>query len=59
MIVCLQDPMLPLESTCVTVPTEETFQSVPECINFIKGFQQRNYDPKMYVTGFCTSKGSI
>lgn len=59
MIVCLQDPMLPLESTCITVPTKDTFQSVPECINFIKDFQQTNYNPDIFMTGFCTTKGTI
>ena len=59
MIVCLQDPFLNLNQTCISVPMKEQFQSVPECMYFVEGFKQRNYNPEIFMTGFCTSKQSI
>jgi hypothetical protein len=59
MIVCLQDPFLELGKSCITVPMKEQFQSVPECIYFVEGFKQRNYNSEIFMTGFCTTKQSI
>ncbi len=58
-IVCLQDSFLDLNKTCINVPMKEQFQSVPECMYFVEGFKQRNYNPEIFMTGFCTTKGTI
>ena len=59
MIVCLQDAMLPLKDTCLPIPTEERFQTVSECLYFVDDFKRRNYNPNIYMTGFCTTKDTI
>lgn len=59
MIVCIQDVSLALKDSCIVVPTEQSFNSVNECIDFVDGYKKRNVDPNVFLSGFCTSKGTI
>ena len=59
MIVCIQDVSLALKDSCIVVPTEQSFNSVNECLYFVDGYKKRNLDPNVFMTGFCTSKGTI
>lgn len=56
MIVCLQDPLLPLKDSCITVPMEEQFETVNECMYFSRELKAMNRDPNIYMSAFCTTK---
>ena len=59
MIVGIQDVSFALKDSCIVVPTEQSFNSVNECIYFVDGYKKRNVDPNVFLSGFCTSKGTI
>jgi hypothetical protein len=56
---CLQNPTLPLDKTCVALPTQETFQTIDDCLFFVDDVKRQLYRPDVYVTGFCTAKDII
>lgn len=58
MIVCLQDPFIPLKDSCITVPMEEQFDTVEECLIFSQGVRNMNRDPRIYMNAFCTTKST-
>jgi len=59
LIMCLQNPTLPLDKTCVALPTQETFQTIDDCLFFVDDVKRQLYRPDVYVTGFCTAKDII
>tara|TARA_B100001063_G_C16752234_1_gene550936 strand:+ start:593 stop:790 length:198 start_codon:yes stop_codon:yes gene_type:complete len=59
LIMCLQNPTLPLNKTCVALPTQETFQTVNDCLFFLDDVKRQLYRPDVYITGFCTAKDII
>jgi hypothetical protein len=59
LIMCLQNPTLPLDKTCVALPTQETFQTIDDCLFFVEDVKRQVYRSDVYVTGFCTAKNII
>ena len=59
LIMCLQNPTIPLNKTCVALPTQETFETVNDCIFFVEEIKRQSYRPEIYLTGFCTTKDII
>ena len=56
---CLQNPTLPLDKTCVALPTQDTFQTIDDCLFFVDDVKRQLYRPDVYITGFCTAKDII
>ena len=59
LIMCLQNPTLPLDKTCVALPTQDTFQTIDDCLFFVEDVKRQVYHSDVYVTGFCTAKDII
>ena len=59
LIMCLQNPTLPLDKTCVALPTQDTFQTIDDCLFFVDDVKRQLYRPDVYITGFCTAKDII
>jgi hypothetical protein len=59
MIVCIQDVSLALKDSCMVVPTEQSFNSVNECLYFVDGYKKETLTLMFFFSGFCTSKGTI
>ena len=57
-IACIQSTVIPLEKSCVLVPTPEAFENVAQCLNYVDYFKKNveSASPDMYITGFCTTK---
>jgi len=59
LVMCLQNPTLPLDKTCVALPTQETFETINDCLFFVEDVKRQVYRSDVYVTGFCTAKDII
>lgn len=57
-IACIQSTVMPLDKSCVLVPTPESFETVAQCLNYVDYFKKNveSASPDMYITGFCTTK---
>ena len=55
--ICIQDPSISLQSSCLQQPMPSTYDTVSLCLEDLKRIADDLYEmPDVYVSGFCTSK---
>jgi len=53
---CINDPFVPLESTCVEDIPPQTFNTIEECRLAATQAYERIKEPGIYLTTFCSKK---
>jgi hypothetical protein len=56
LFLCINDPFVPIESTCVIQSLKMTFNSMEECQLAAKIFYKNIKDSNIYMTSFCAEK---
>jgi len=56
LFLCINDPTLPVESTCILQPLKMHFDSMEECQLGAKYIYEDIKDPNVHMTSFCAQK---
>ena len=56
LFVCINDPYLPIENTCILQPIKDTFDSMNECRLSAEYIYRDIVEPGIYMTSFCAQK---
>lgn len=56
LFLCINDPTLPVESTCILQPLKMHFDSMEECRRGAEIIYRDIYQPDIYMTSFCAQK---
>ena len=56
LFVCINDPNLSIENTCILQPVKNTFDSMNECRLSAEYIYRDIVEPGIYMTSFCAEK---
>jgi len=56
LFVCINDPLIPIDSTCIMQPLDMTFDSMEECRLGAQYIYKDINDPNVHMTSFCAQK---